>query len=184
MTNIVKYHSAVIFVRDIAAAKHFYIDLLGMEIALDFGTNVGLKGGLALWQIDPAHIIPQRLGAEATDDRKTNRCELYFETEDLDTAFGMVKASNVEFLHELHEEPREAADDAIFRSGPAPGRGRRNAGGVRPAAVRWGPDPGAGGAKIINPAGESPRDTRRMILRPCQPTTDHRKARPWTIADN
>jgi catechol 2,3-dioxygenase-like lactoylglutathione lyase family enzyme len=105
MTNIVKYHSAVIFVRDIAAAKQFYIDLLGMEIALDFGTNVGLKGGLALWQIDPAHIIPQRLGAEATGDRKTNRCELYFETEDLDTAFGMVKASNVEFLHELHEEP-------------------------------------------------------------------------------
>jgi catechol 2,3-dioxygenase-like lactoylglutathione lyase family enzyme len=49
-SNNVRYHSAVIFVRDIAAAKHFYIDVLGMEIDMDFGTNVGLKGGLSLWQ--------------------------------------------------------------------------------------------------------------------------------------
>jgi catechol 2,3-dioxygenase-like lactoylglutathione lyase family enzyme len=105
MTSSVKYHSAVIFVRDIAASKHFYIDLLGMEIDMDFGTNVGLKGGLALWQIDPQHIIPARLGTEATSDRISNRFELYFESMDLAAAFERLKAAGVEFLHELHEEP-------------------------------------------------------------------------------
>jgi catechol 2,3-dioxygenase-like lactoylglutathione lyase family enzyme len=105
MAGNVKYHSAVLFVREIAAAKRFYIDLLGMEIDLDFGTNVGLKGGLTLWQIDPNHILPQRLGAEAIGDGKANRFELYFETEDLDTAYHRVKASGAEFLHEIHEEP-------------------------------------------------------------------------------
>jgi catechol 2,3-dioxygenase-like lactoylglutathione lyase family enzyme len=102
---IARYHSAVVFVRDIAAAKRFYLDGLGMEVDLDFGTNVGLKGGLTLWQVDPNHIIPRRLGAEAIDDRKSNRCELYFETEDLKAAFERMKESGAEFLHEIHEEP-------------------------------------------------------------------------------
>lgn len=102
--KLARYHSAVVFVRDIAAAKRFYIDLLGMEIDLDFGTNVGLKGGVTLWQIDPNHIIPQRLGSEAIGG-KANRFELYFETEDLGAACERVKAGGAEFLHELHEEP-------------------------------------------------------------------------------
>jgi len=104
-SQFAKYHSAVIFVRDIAAARRFYIDLLGMEIDLDFGTNVGLKGGLAIWQIDPGHIIPRTLGAESAGGEKINRFELYFETEDLDAALGRLKAGCVEFLHEIHEEP-------------------------------------------------------------------------------
>jgi len=101
---LAQYHSAVIFVRDIAASKRFYVDVLGMEIDLDFGTNVGLKGGLTLWQIDPAHIIARRLGAEVIGG-KTNRFELYFETEDLAAAYERVKAGGAEFLHETHEEP-------------------------------------------------------------------------------
>ena len=104
MKENLRYHSAVIFVRDIAAAKRFYIDLLGMEIDMDFGTNVGLKGGLTIWQIDPNHTIPRRLGAEAIGG-KANRFELYFETEDLNAAFERMKAGGAEFLHELHEEP-------------------------------------------------------------------------------
>jgi catechol 2,3-dioxygenase-like lactoylglutathione lyase family enzyme len=103
--KLAQYHSAVVFVRDIAAAKCFYIDLLEMEIDLDFGTNVGLKGGLTLWQIDPNHIILRRLGSDSIGDQRINRFELYFETEDLDAAYERVKTSGAEFLHEIHEEP-------------------------------------------------------------------------------
>jgi lactoylglutathione lyase len=101
----VKYQSAVLFVRDIAAAKRFYMDLLGMEIDLDFGTNVGLKGGLTLWQLDPGQVLPRRLGMEATLDRKTNRFELYFEATDTGAVLAKLKASGAEFLHEMEEEP-------------------------------------------------------------------------------
>jgi catechol 2,3-dioxygenase-like lactoylglutathione lyase family enzyme len=100
-----RYHSAVIFVREIAAAKRFYIDLLGMEIDMDFGTNVGLKGGLTIWQIDPNHIIATTLGPDMIGNPRANRFELYFETEDLSAAFERMKAGGAEFLHELHEEP-------------------------------------------------------------------------------
>lgn len=105
MTSSVKYHSAAIFVRDIAAAKRFYINLLGMEIEMDFGTNVGLKGGLTLWQLSPDQLIPSRLGLEATSDRRSNRFELYFETEDPSAVHERLKAAGTEFLHELAEEP-------------------------------------------------------------------------------
>ncbi len=104
-TNNVRYLSAVLFVRDIAAAKRFYMDLLGMEIDLDFGTNVGLKGGLTLWQLDPGQVLPRRLGMEATSDRKTNRFELYFEAADTGVVLAKLKASGTEFLHEMEEEP-------------------------------------------------------------------------------
>ena len=103
--STLRYHSAVIFVRDIAAAKKFTIDVLGMEIDLDFGTNIGLKGGLSLWQIDPNHIIPRRLGSDTIHESKTNRFELYFETEDLDAACERLKTGGAEFLHPLQEEP-------------------------------------------------------------------------------
>jgi catechol 2,3-dioxygenase-like lactoylglutathione lyase family enzyme len=100
-----KYLSAVVFVRDIQLAKQFYTETLGFEIELDFGTNVGLVGGLTIWQIDPAHIIPKRLGMSSVGDRSVNRFELYFETEDLAAARERVRKAGCEFLHEIHEEP-------------------------------------------------------------------------------
>ncbi len=114
MTNSAKYHSAVLFVRDIAAAKRFYIDGLGMEIDMDFVTNVGLKGGLALWQLTAGQIISARLGPEATADRKSNRFELYFEAGDLEALRNQLKASGTEFLHDLEEEPYGQITMRIF----------------------------------------------------------------------
>jgi catechol 2,3-dioxygenase-like lactoylglutathione lyase family enzyme len=100
-----KYLSAVVFVKDIHVAKKFYTETLGFEIDLDFGTNVGLVGGLTIWQIDPVHIIPKRLGLSSVGDRSANRFELYFETEDLAAARERIRQAGGEFLHEIHEEP-------------------------------------------------------------------------------
>ncbi|MBN1438170.1 MAG: VOC family protein [Anaerolineales bacterium] len=105
MSDGSRYHSAVIFVRDIEAAKRFYTEVMGMEIDLDFGTNVGLKGGLTLWQVDPRHIIPARLGSNPLATPRANLFELYFETGDIGAAFTRVKSAGMDFLHELHEEP-------------------------------------------------------------------------------
>jgi catechol 2,3-dioxygenase-like lactoylglutathione lyase family enzyme len=99
------YLSAVVFVKDINVAKKFYTETLGFAVDLDFGTNVGLVGGLTLWQIDPAHIIPNRLGMSSVGDRGVNRFELYFETEDLAAARQRIRQGGGEFLHEIHEEP-------------------------------------------------------------------------------
>lgn len=101
----ITYHSAAIFVKDIELSKGFYLNILEQEVALDFGKNVILKGGITLWEINPNHIIPKQLGADSISDKKTNRFELYCETEDIDGIVKKLKERNVEFLHSLHQEP-------------------------------------------------------------------------------
>ncbi len=96
-----KFHSPVIFVNDIEKSKDFYVRLLSQEIEHDFGKNVILKCGLSIWEIQPDHLINKRL--ETTSD--STRFELYFETELIDKSYSKLHNEQVEFLHEIYEEP-------------------------------------------------------------------------------
>lgn len=96
-----KFHSSVIFVNDIEKSKDFYIRLLNQKIEHDFGKNVILKSGITIWEIQPEHIISKRLDTM----NKSNRFELYFETELIEETFEKLKIENIEFLHKIHEEP-------------------------------------------------------------------------------
>ena len=95
-----KFHSSVIFVNDIEKSKDFYIRLLNQKIEHDFGKNVILKSGITIWEIQPEHIISKRLDTM----NKSNRFELYFETELIEETFEKLKIENIEFLHKIHEE--------------------------------------------------------------------------------
>lgn len=44
------YHSTVLFVEDVERSKKFYTEVMGEEIELDLGKNVGFKNGLAIWE--------------------------------------------------------------------------------------------------------------------------------------
>jgi catechol 2,3-dioxygenase-like lactoylglutathione lyase family enzyme len=46
-----RFHSIVLFVKDIDRSKKFYTEVLGQEIDYDFGNNVALKNGITLWKI-------------------------------------------------------------------------------------------------------------------------------------
>ena len=100
----VKYHSVAIFVRNIKISKEFYIGILEQVIDLDFGTNIGLKSGISLWEINPNHMIPKELGIESITNEKISRFELYFETENIESVFKRLEKNNVELLHSIHEE--------------------------------------------------------------------------------
>jgi Lactoylglutathione lyase and related lyases len=93
-----------LFVQDINKSKEFYVGLLGLPVEFDFGTNIVLKGGVALWQVKEDHLIPQTLGAANTLNRSSNRFEFYFETENLQEVYQALKGANADFLHEVHEE--------------------------------------------------------------------------------
>jgi catechol 2,3-dioxygenase-like lactoylglutathione lyase family enzyme len=99
-----QYQSAVLFVEDIERSKSFYAGTMKMKVDMDMGTNVILKNGLTLWQIDPNHIIPRSIGLEAFRS-KASRFELCFETEDIEEADRMVREKAISLVHELHEEP-------------------------------------------------------------------------------
>lgn len=98
-----KNSSIALFVKNIDISKQFYQDLLGLEVEFDFGTNIVFKGGIAIWEINPNHIIPNKLGSSISDST-VNRFELYFETENLDKVYQTLHLANVKFLHEVHEE--------------------------------------------------------------------------------
>lgn len=101
MSNL-EFNGAVVFVSDIEQSKTFYTEVLKREIETDFGNNVGLVGGIGLWQIREGHIVES--GCEDTKT-KSNRTELYFETTDIASEYEHIKANKVAFLHELIEEP-------------------------------------------------------------------------------
>ncbi len=99
----IKNSSIALFVKDIENSKTFYHGLLGLEIEFDFGKNIIFKGGIAIWEINPTHIISSTLGENSLNG-KSNRFELYFETENLEKVFLTLKEANIHFLHEIHEE--------------------------------------------------------------------------------
>ncbi len=96
--------STALFVKDILIAKEFYSQTLGLNISLDFGTNVIFSCGLTIWEIRDNHIIPEVLGLDNVNNKKVNRFELYFETGNLQSDFEFLKNKNVTFLNEIHEE--------------------------------------------------------------------------------
>jgi len=95
------FHSTVLFVNDINVSKDFYIHLLGFSVVNDFGKNVALSNGLTLWEIGPDYVITRKLKTRS----KSNRFEIYFETQNIDQAFQVLSQAGVSFLHPLHEEP-------------------------------------------------------------------------------
>lgn len=100
MDNL-KFHSLVIFVSNIEKSKDFYVRLLNQEIKHDFGKNVILNSGTTIWEVGKEHIISKELG---TKDNQ-NKFELYFVSDNLEGIRSKLKQENVEFFHDIHEEP-------------------------------------------------------------------------------
>jgi len=81
-------------------SRNFYENILGQTVETDFGANVGF-GGFAI------HLQPH---FKALIDNKEvvsggNNFELYFEYDDIEQIVAKLKAENIEFVHELREQP-------------------------------------------------------------------------------
>ena len=96
-----KFHSPVIFVKDIHKAKLFYTTILSQEIEHDFNTNIIFKSRLSLWQIDDRHEI----AAISGNPEKGRTFELYFETDNIIESAELIKASGARLLHDIKTEP-------------------------------------------------------------------------------
>lgn len=101
MTSL-NFHSSVLFVANIELSKTFYTEVLGLKIEQDFGTNISLSNGLSLWQISNKHII---LDKDLYNNNNGNKFELYFETDDIKAIQQKLESKNVEFFHDILEEP-------------------------------------------------------------------------------
>jgi catechol 2,3-dioxygenase-like lactoylglutathione lyase family enzyme len=101
----IKFESTVLFVKDIEASRRFYEGLLGQKVEMDFGPNVGFVGGFAIWQVDHAYqTIFERPPGEMSQLGRGN-CEIYFEADDVDTAYARLSDARVPFAHPVCEQP-------------------------------------------------------------------------------
>jgi catechol 2,3-dioxygenase-like lactoylglutathione lyase family enzyme len=96
-----KFHSSVIFVKDINISKQFYCELLKQEIETDFGNNVSLKGGISLWQIPEWHSLNNNFYNRKAGNKAF---EIYFETDDIVEVSKNISNQNSNMLHEIIEE--------------------------------------------------------------------------------
>ena len=96
------YQCALIAVRDVRKSLAFYQKWFNMEVEVDLGENIGLKGGLAL-QENFAGLA--HLPAESILERSHNM-ELYFDTEDFDGLANRLEAdASIEWVHHAVEYP-------------------------------------------------------------------------------
>ncbi len=105
MESRIAYQSAVIFCRDIAVSRRFYEDLLDQKVDMDFGLNIGFKGGFALWQVDHAFEMIHDRAPERSDPLGRQNLELYFETAELEAASARFSEAGVEYVHPPREQP-------------------------------------------------------------------------------
>jgi catechol 2,3-dioxygenase-like lactoylglutathione lyase family enzyme len=100
---MIKYHSIVLFVKNIEKAKYFYCELLKIPIEMDMGKNVILRPGITLWEISDDNIIATTIGKEKITNG--NKSELCFETDDIEGIQKLIDANSIKLLHGVHEEP-------------------------------------------------------------------------------
>ena len=102
MTPSCTFRAFVIFVKDMEISRRFYEQLLGQEVAMDHGLNVGYKSGLALWQQDYAlnviHGKPVKL-------KRGNDREIYFESGTIDAMYAAVMSVGAPMVHGIREQP-------------------------------------------------------------------------------
>lgn len=99
-----KYTSTLIAVKNIENSKHFYYDVLGLEVIADFGANVTLTGGIALQTVDTWKEFIYKQDEEIVFGN--NAGELYFEEDDIESfAAKLQDIKNIEYVHHLFEHP-------------------------------------------------------------------------------
>ncbi|WFN34116.1 VOC family protein [Methanogenium sp. S4BF] len=104
--SIFSYHSTVLFVRDVAASKKFYTEVMGEEIELDLGKNIGFKSGIGIWDGSYGrNVIFGDAGAGDDDFSSKRMLELYYETDDMDRTSELLKAAGVVFVHDVVAQP-------------------------------------------------------------------------------
>jgi catechol 2,3-dioxygenase-like lactoylglutathione lyase family enzyme len=96
----VKFMCPLVTVADVQKSRDFYVNVLGQTVETDFGRNVSFEG-FAI------HLRPHY---QMLIDNKDivvggNNFELYFEYDDLEQIVEKLKTENVEFVHELREQP-------------------------------------------------------------------------------
>jgi hypothetical protein len=97
----VKFICPLVVVDDIKKARYLYESILEQTVKMDFGENVTFEGDFAIHQRDHFKSL---IGIKDIV-KKSNSFELYFEHDDLSEIVSKIKELDLEFIHEIEEQP-------------------------------------------------------------------------------
>lgn len=101
MSETIRYKCALIVVSDMERSRHFYENVLGQKVILDYGENITFQGSFSL------HLKSHY--QSLIDDRDVSTgghaFELYFEYDNMEEIAGRLKKAGVSFVHEMREQP-------------------------------------------------------------------------------
>ncbi|MDR0937491.1 MAG: VOC family protein [Oscillospiraceae bacterium] len=95
-----RFLNTLLAVKDIAASKQFYHDILRLEVLSDFGANAVLTGGIALQTLETWAGFLHKPESEII--LKNNAVELYFEESEIED-FCEQLPKDIQFVHGLRE---------------------------------------------------------------------------------
>lgn len=96
----------VLLVNDIITSKQFYQDIFSLEIENDFGENIVFRDSFSIWERPRAEeIIFHGSRVIKSNPEDIKNVELYFETNNIEKIWNMIKTKDIEVIHGLQEEP-------------------------------------------------------------------------------
>ena len=98
-----KFAMPVIFVKDIKVSRLFYEKYVSLEVEHDFKENIAFKNAFSLWQKERAEQIIFYKNREHNLNNM-GAIELYFETSNINKAWGLLNNEDINIIHELKEE--------------------------------------------------------------------------------
>lgn len=96
-----QYICPLLAVKDIQVSRDFYEGLLDQSVKYDLGQNITFEGDFAIHL--KSHY--QELIGDKEIIEGSNNFELYFELDEIEEMVGKLKENEVEFVHELREQP-------------------------------------------------------------------------------
>lgn len=96
-----RFACSLIVVKNVAAARFFYENVLGQKVRNDFGDNVVFDGDFAIHS--KAHF--RKLIPGKKMHSKHHFAELYFETTELEKLTQKLDQYGVEIIHQVRVEP-------------------------------------------------------------------------------
>ncbi len=102
----IQHRSVVLLVKDLAAARRFYEEVMGLKVSMDLGVNIEFAPGtFALWQWDYAKKVIFQPPYADRQARHNYHTEVYFETAQLEEAAQRLNAAGVTWIHQPVEMP-------------------------------------------------------------------------------
>ena len=96
-----QYICPLLAVENLDTSKKFYQEVLNQNIKYDLGKNVTFEGDFAIHE--ESHF--KELIDDKNIEKGSNNFELYFESDDLDNLIAKLEAIEVEFVHNMKEQP-------------------------------------------------------------------------------